>query len=66
VTKISRDEFESEYARRSGVTVDQLRWYGMRAIPCECDYELCQGWQMTHYDPRRLQRPIFDTTKEGK
>jgi hypothetical protein len=42
---ITREQFEREYAERSGLTVERLRELGRVVLPCECDYEGCQGWR---------------------
>ncbi len=42
------EEFEKGYAERSGITVEKLHELGYYGIPCDCDYELCEGWQMTN------------------
>lgn len=47
---MTRDEFEQQYAERSGITVEQLHELGRWAIQCDCKDELCQGWQMIHID----------------
>ena len=45
---ITQEQFEREYAERAGLTVERLREY--RAVrPCDCDYDLCQGWQMVSH-----------------
>lgn len=44
-------EFEEEYARRSGVSVEWLHKHGRRVEPCDCGDESCNGWQMTHIEP---------------
>ena len=43
---MTREEFEKEYAERSDVTLDWLRAHDQVAVPCDCDKEGCQGWQM--------------------
>jgi hypothetical protein len=43
-------EFEKQYARRSGLTLDQLHNYGRYGAPCGCDAHDCQGFQMLHRD----------------
>lgn len=43
---MSRQEFEEEYAKRSGVTIEWLREIGQISLPCNCEEEGCQGWQM--------------------
>lgn len=47
---MTKDEFEKQYADRSGVTVEFLHEHGRFGKPCDCDEEICQGWQMTHAD----------------
>ena len=42
------EEFEAQYAARSGVTVAQLHAFGRYAEPCDCDVDMCQGWAMGH------------------
>ena len=45
---MNREQFESGYAERSGLSVEHLRNLGMHAIPCDCDEPECRGWQMSH------------------
>lgn len=45
---MTRAEFEAQYSARSGLTVDELTEYGLYAMPCDCDYKYCEGWQMLH------------------
>lgn len=40
---MSAEEFERGYAERSGLTVAEYR-KRYRVVPCDCDYEECQGW----------------------
>lgn len=42
------DEFEAQYAARSGMTVEQLLEAGLHAEQCSCGDELCEGWAMGH------------------
>lgn len=46
--KMTKLEFLRGYAKRSGVTVEQLSKWGRYAKPCYCGDESCQGWQMVH------------------
>jgi hypothetical protein len=39
------EEFERQYARRSGITVERLRELGRTVRPCHCDDTGCEGWQ---------------------
>ena len=43
---ITRQEFEEQYAVRSGVTVDWLKREGKISLPCFCGEDGCQGWRM--------------------
>lgn len=43
---MTEEEFEQAYAERAGMTVEQLRASGRVVRPCDCDYELCEGWQL--------------------
>lgn len=42
------DEFEKRYAEFSNLTVKQLRAFGLQGIPCDCNENGCNGWQMIH------------------
>lgn len=50
---MTADEFERGYAERSGVTVEWLHENGREVRPCDCDNDVCEGWQMAHI--RELQ-----------
>lgn len=45
--KRSAEEFERQYAERSGMTVERLRELGRIVAPCDCAAENCEGWQST-------------------
>lgn len=42
---MTREEFIKGYCERSNTTWDELSKF-YEALPCDCDYEKCQGWQM--------------------
>lgn len=44
----SVEEFERQYAERSGVTVEFLHDQELFGVTCECGDEICEGFQMTH------------------
>ncbi|MGA7236482.1 MAG: hypothetical protein WBY44_12430 [Bryobacteraceae bacterium] len=44
---MTAEEFERQYAERSGTTVEQLRKMGRIVAPCDCGEEMCEGWQST-------------------
>lgn len=45
---MTKEEFESKYAERSGITVEWLHEHGRFAVPCECGHSDCKGWQMSY------------------
>ena len=44
---MTAEEFERQYAERSGITVEQLRELGRIVAPCNCGEAICEGWQST-------------------
>jgi len=44
---MTAEEFERQYAARSGLTVEQLRELGRVVAPCDCEEDCCEGWQST-------------------
>jgi hypothetical protein len=42
---MTAEEFERQYAERSGLTVERLRALGRVVIPCRCGWNECEGWQ---------------------
>lgn len=59
---ITAEEFERQYAANSNQTVEQLRAKGRIVAPCDCDYELCQGWKSVNglYYAEDLKRHFTD------
>jgi len=55
---MTKDEFEQSYADYKGVTVEWLHEQGQYAAPCNCNLELCAGWEMTQRDPAEYNRLI--------
>ena len=43
---MTKEEFIKGYARRSGLTVEELAALGNYVEPCSCGDDSCQGWQM--------------------
>lgn len=43
------EEFEEQYARQSGLTVELLRDFRV-VRPCECGQEGCPGWQSLSFE----------------
>jgi hypothetical protein len=45
----SREQFEREYAERSGMTVEKLREH--RTVrSCDCGEDGCEGWQCVSHE----------------
>ena len=42
---VTAEQFEREYAERSGSTVEEMRACGRVVRPCNCGDEICEGWQ---------------------
>lgn len=61
---MTRDEFESAYAARSGMTVDRLHELGRRAYPCRCLEEICEGWQMISHEAAQTEIELGRLTLE--
>ncbi len=59
---MTKEEFERGYARRGGISIDQLRVWGRGAVPCDCGEPECQGWAMVnlanHRDHLRMIEAI--------
>ena len=45
---MNKEEFEEKYTKGAGVTLEFLHEHGYSAVPCDCDYEKCEGWKMEH------------------
>lgn len=43
--EMTAEEFEAQYAARSGITVEELRAAGLVVVACACGQATCQGWQ---------------------
>ena len=48
---LSAEDFARGYAERSGVTVEWLKEHGREAMPCDCEEDCCESWQMGRPDP---------------
>lgn len=63
MSTMTRQEFEAQYAAKSGASVQWLRDEGKISLPCDCGEEECQGWQMrtlgsiTVYDLQFMPEP---------
>ncbi len=43
---LTKEQFEENYAKATGVTVEALLELGLEAVPCDCDEGGCAGWGM--------------------
>lgn len=43
---ITAQEFEEQYAEKSGIELEQLHEWGQFVFPCWCNEAGCRGWQM--------------------
>ncbi len=48
---MTKEEFENDYAARSGLTVAWLHEHNQFGVPCDCGEYKCMGWQMKHIKP---------------
>lgn len=56
---ITKDEFMAGYAGRGGRTTQDLLDQGMVAIECHaCDYDACEGWQMTTLEVIKMYKEL--------
>jgi hypothetical protein len=62
---MTAEEFESAYAARSGITVDELRALGRVVRRCECEADDCPGWQSMSLE-RAAEYDRFDEEKVGR
>ena len=51
---MTKEEFEQDYAKRSGVTVEWLHDHNQIGLPCDCGKDGCEEWQMAHLTKRAL------------
>lgn len=52
----TRDDFEQDYARGSGLTLEELRKHGLVPVRCGCGGADCRGWKMFSEYERRTGR----------
>ena len=52
--KITKEEFEAGYAKRSEMTVEELHEMGQHAHPCDCGEFGCRGCAMLSDDPLKV------------
>ncbi len=45
---MTKKEFMEAYAEKSEIPLEMLEELGFVAIPCDCNYEKCQGWRVVY------------------
>lgn len=46
-TTITQEEFEMFCAHNMNMTLEEFRaTYALVIVPCDCDYDGCQGWRV--------------------
>ena len=43
---MTKEEFEKAYVEGGGMTMEELRSYGLVTVKCDCGEESCNGWRM--------------------
>lgn len=52
---MTKEEFEKWYCYRSGITVEEYHNdLNLITLPCNCDYEDCEGWAAITNEPRYI------------
>lgn len=52
---MTAEEFEREYAERSGIPIEELRETEV-VLPCACgEPRLCRGWAVVSKDPASIK-----------
>lgn len=62
--KITKEKVEENYIKRSKISKDFFNEHFI-TIPCTCDYEKCQGWQVTSNDPFSIKMCIEDNANNA-
>jgi hypothetical protein len=55
--KITQTEFIKQFCENSDITEKELNELGKFAFPCDCDEEVCQGWEMLSLENFLLRNP---------
>ncbi|MED3562322.1 hypothetical protein [Bacillus xiapuensis] len=53
---MTKEEFEKRYCEQSGITTEE--YYNdcnLITLPCNCDYEGCEGWAAIDNTPRAIK-----------
>lgn len=63
---ITETQFEEQYARNSGTTIDKLHELGLFAVPCDCEQEGCEGWAMMTKENIKTHSELYIMPPAGK
>lgn len=50
---MTAEEFEKGYCKRSNLSLEKYRKWRV-TMPCECEYEGCEGWASIPNDPESI------------
>jgi hypothetical protein len=74
MTKLTREEFISDYKRRARMSDAQIAAAALVAVPCDCAAPSCPGWYMASAIalmafgltdiPRKYHREIVEAARE--
>lgn len=51
---MTKEEFINQYCKDSKITTEELLKYSV-VLPCNCDYDACQGWAVIRNDERLIK-----------
>ena len=57
--ELNKEEFEKQYAKRSGRTVQYFHDHNQYAYPCDCGEPGCEGWAMMDKDLAKDRKKIL-------
>lgn len=60
---MTKEEFEQQYARNSGYSLEKLKKLGMHAVECACGFDVCEGWNM---ESQPQPAPCLECAKKKK
>lgn len=62
---MDKEEFERGYCERSGITREEYERHYV-TLPCDCDYEECEGWACVINHPVHIHAHNRDWDKMGE
>lgn len=52
---MTKEEFVAKYCKNSDITEAELISFNKIALPCNCDFTMCNGWAMIANDPESIR-----------